>query len=513
MGTNTGISWTDSTWSPVTGCTPVSAGCDNCYAARYAQRCMGGFAPVRKAIPGGSAIVERSFSEVRTHADRLDIPLHWRKPRRIFVCSMSDLFHDQIEDAFLDRVFATMALSPRHVYQLLTKRPERALKYLSSPQRAFNIQRQMDNAAVEALAEREEWRSVLGYEGVYEISSHGLIRRVDSVRKGRRNEEGVLAPRVDRGGYHTVSLSLGSTVTQHRIARLVLEAFVCAPPNARSEARHRNGNRQDNRLANLVWGSKEENMQDAARHGTAGAWMKGRALFTPDQVAEIRRRRSEGVKLKQLAALHGTRIKHISAICLGRKYVSPSITWPLTNCWLGVTAENQAAADERIPLLLQTPAAVRFVSCEPLLSPVDLKKHFPKPMYHCTECGQEKISNHCAKCGTEDNTCTNQIVGIDWVICGGESGPNARPMHPEWVRSLRDQCVAANVPFHFKQWGEYCAPSQMPAETYRAWDYHHGTENCWDKDDPGRWRVGKKAAGRLLDGREWLEFPKVEGAK
>jgi len=155
--------------------------------------------------------------------------------------------------------------------------------------------------------------------------------------------------------------------------------------------------------------------------------------------------------------------------------------WP-RNCWLGVTAENQQRADERIPILLQIPAAVRFVSVEPMLGPVDLNGHFPYQ-------------------GFPD---THDHGGIGWVICGGESGPGARPMHPDWARSLLRQCQAAGVPYFFKQWGEYCSPSQMPPDTFREWDIQHGTE-IWD-DEP-RWRVGKKAAGRILDGRMWDEMP------
>jgi len=137
------------------------------------------------------------------------------------------------------------------------------------------------------------------------------------------------------------------------------------------------------------------------------------------------------------------------------------------NIWLGVTAENQDAANARIPILLQIPAAVRFVSCEPLLGPVDFSK-IPFS-------------------GFLKKDSTNKLIG--WVICGGESGPKARPMHPDWARSLRDQCQAADVKFFFKGWGKFGHTSQ---------------------DENGHWRfdkLGKKVTGRLLDGREWNEWP------
>lgn len=155
-----------------------------------------------------------------------------------------------------------------------------------------------------------------------------------------------------------------------------------------------------------------------------------------------------------------------------------------SNVWLGVSVEDQARADERIPLLLQIPAAARFLSVEPLLGPVSF-----------------------------------DLSGIDWVIVGGESGHDARPMHPDWARSIRDQCVAVGVPFFFKQWGEWLPVSRpMDAdEVVRARNTYprgrwlepdgaavHRTWDCVMVD-----RVGKRAAGRLLDGRTWDEIPVV----
>jgi protein gp37 len=175
-------------------------------------------------------------------------------------------------------------------------------------------------------------------------------------------------------------------------------------------------------------------MADAARHGTAGIWMKERARFTPAEVNEIRSARITGKKLADIAMQHGTTAKHISAICLGHKYVQPAIGYPLPNVMLGVSAENQQTADERIPILLQIPAAKRFVSVEPILGQVDL--HIFKDY-----------------CGVDDPQGPTYLWRNkpDWVICGGETGPGARPMNPDWARSLRDQCRTAGVPFFFKQ--------------------------------------------------------------
>jgi protein gp37 len=146
------------------------------------------------------------------------------------------------------------------------------------------------------------------------------------------------------------------------------------------------------------------------------------------------------------------------------------------NVWLGTSVEDQAAADKRIPHLLSVPARVRFLSCEPLLGPVDLDS--------------EEIGGlHAPGCG--DPTCTCGNRGIDWVIVGGESGGGARPMHPEWARSLRDQCTSAGVAFHFKQWGEY-TPGITSVDPIQYGE---------------SFRIGKKAAGRVLDGRTWDELP------
>ena len=170
------------------------------------------------------------------------------------------------------------------------------------------------------------------------------------------------------------------------------------------------------------------------------------------------------------------------------------------NCWFGVTAENQEQADKRIPTLLQIPAAVRFVSVEPMLGSISILKW--------AERNRES-----------DDTSDIMIPGLHWVICGGETGPGARPMHPDWVRSLRDQCQAAGVPFFFKQWGEWITASfsnghydQDMGRNNAFWvDYQgvmHKPSSNGLKNPIAMFKVGKKSAGRLLDGREWSEYPK-----
>jgi protein gp37 len=184
------------------------------------------------------------------------------------------------------------------------------------------------------------------------------------------------------------------------------------------------------------------------------------------------------------------------------------------NVWLGVTVENQTEADRRIPLLLQTPAVVRFLSCEPLLGPIDLERHLN---------GGKTIAEWKARAlsGADPYGFRPTYPRIHQIIVGGESGTGARPMHPTWARSLRDQTKAAGAAFFFKQWGEW-APFRPSTEGYAApdgptlpdgaamkhrltWGYE------FEHTEFPKWmaavRVGKKAAGRLLDGRTWNEFP------
>jgi protein gp37 len=155
------------------------------------------------------------------------------------------------------------------------------------------------------------------------------------------------------------------------------------------------------------------------------------------------------------------------------------VIWP--NVWLGISVVNQEEADRDIPKLLATPARIRFLSMEPLLGAVE-------------------FSNVTKRSDAVEQLGKKALSGIDWVIVGGESGSHARPMHPDWARSLRDQCVAAGVPFFFKQWGEWAPDPDLPSELQE----HYDVIGQWDGVSR---RMGKKAAGRLLDGRTWDGYP------
>lgn len=360
------IEWTDSTWNPVTGCTWASTGCDNCYAVQMTRR----LEAMGHEKYSGLTTKKHFSGVVKTHYDALTLPLSWRKPRRIFVNSMSDLFHKDVPDAFIDMVFAAMALCPQHTFQILTKRPARMADYFAGLQVAA-----------------------------------------------------------------------------------------------------------DNHVPNTANGS-----------------------FTPTQVLNYRAACSSPLPF----GVFGQAIS--------------TTEWPLPNVWIGTSCEDQQRADERIPWLLKCPAAVRFLSIEPLIGPIDLSRWLPPGGVHwrCSGCGSyvnassSKWSNDCPSCG-----CVGYLSGsheangrkgrvIDWVIVGGESGPGARPMHPDWVRSIRDQCWdAAGVPFFFKQWGEWTTASQLSEEDYDAWS--NSGNSMMQATDVARF--GRKRAGRLLDGREWNEFP------
>lgn len=269
---------------------------------------------------------------------------------------------------------------------------------------------------------------------------------------------------------------------------------------------------------------------------------------------------------------HGlSEAEHQDAVDLLDLFDSMGKTLP--NVWLGVSVEDQKRADERIPILLDTPAAIRWISAEPLLGPLDIGRWAATAEVNCKQCKQSfwlhnadpcehkdgggwtLACPHCGGCRckpawTEADSRTMDMEppadwidrevgrftkvhptipiksGLDWVVAGGESGPGARPMHPDWARSLRDQCAAAGVPFLFKQWGEWVPQvgavdgwtipddPEISRIDHRDWEDDRWGEPyrpmwCDDIDDDTVSRVGKKAAGRLLDGVEHNGFPEA----
>lgn len=294
-----GITWTNQTWNPLRGCSRVSEGCRFCYAEQVAAR-FSGEGQAYEGLAYRNESGAHWTGKVRLVEKHLEDPLRWKRPRRIFVNSMSDLFHESLKYEQIERVFDVMLEASHHTYQILTKRPARMQRFIEC-------------------------------------------------------------------------------------------------------------------------------------------------------------------------------------------YLHPSLTEKiLEHIWLGVSVEDQKTAAQRIPLLLQTPAVVRWLSIEPLLENIDLYEVFP-----ALGCSNDEPS----------------LSDIHWIVVGGESGAGARPMHPDWARGLRDQCVDAEVPFFFKQWGNWvlrdASNGDVPFERCKIYAGD-------DADTVTLCPVGKKRAGRLLDGREWDDFPKAQ---
>ena len=300
----TSIEWTASddgteegaTWNPTTGCDRTSPGCDNCYALTMAKR-LKGMGQAKYQCDGDPRTSGPGFG-LTVHPDAVNLPLSWRKPKRIFVNSMSDLFHAAVPTPWLADIFAVMAAAPQHTFQVLTKRHARMRSLLN------------DLAFQDQVKDRAEGKSL------------------------------------DPAGWQ----------------------------------------------------------------------------------------------------------------------------WPLANVWLGVSAEDQHWADIRIPALLDIPAAIRFVSAEPLLGPIDLQGEL---WGGCDEAGPA-LSHHGYSMRTDYGTgveydCDHEF-GIDWVIAGGESGPAARPCELEWLRSLRDQCAEWSVPFFCKQVGSVLGRELGAGAKGNHWD-------------------------------------------
>lgn len=316
MSTNSPIEWTESTWNPVTGCNKISPGCQHCYAERMAKRL--------KAMGQNNY---RNGFEITLQPQMLEVPLHWKKPQRIFVNSMSDLFHKDVPVEFIRKTFVVMALCPDHVFQVLTKRADWMREVLGAPDFA------------------------------------------------------------------------------------VMLAYV------------------------------------------AGQMM-------------MEARQSGDIKLADQLVERWNRLNRV---------VGDYSWYPLKNVWIGVSAEDQQRADERIPDLLKTPAAVRWVSYEPALGPIDFQhialKSGPERHYERWTDALAGANFACDSSAAADVECSR----LDWIVIGGESGPGARGFDLDWARGTVSACKDAGVPVFVKQLGavpvmsevDWRAMSPAPLLNYR----------------------------------------------
>lgn len=333
------IEWTDSTWNPTAGCAVVSPGCKHCYAQRMAGRIvrMGGpaadvYRPLVKFV-GGTRKEGRWNGRAAFVPQRLSEPLHWRKPRRVFVDSMSDWLHEDITNEQVGAILAIAAMTP-HSYQILTKRADRLPAWFAWFDKEFH-----------------------GYG-----PGHGISDCLERAVPNTFDEEFLV-----------------------QICNVV------------------------NGVSSLPWQGE------------------------PPMTAR----------------------------------------WPLPNVWLGVSVEDQQRADERIPLLCEAPAAIRFISAEPLLGPLDITEY---------------LQEDAGRCGEQHAT-------LDWVIAGCESGHGARPCATDWLLSLRDQCAAARTPFFLKQ--------ALHDDTIRG-------EEPLVAAGPGSHEKGGGVIGApYLEGDQHLEYPEA----
>ena len=546
MAEHTDIEWSDATWQVITGCSVATPGCTNCYAMRLAGTRLQHH-PSRAGLTRDTRAGPVWTGEVRFNHEWLTQPLKWKRPRKIFVAAHGDLFHEAVPDDVLDRVFAVMALAPQHTFQVLTKRSSRMRAYCNDPGTPHRVAKVMDalTTASEPLTD-ERVAAIDGFPG-YFVTDRGRVlsdrgsahcvhcgqpvertaRARYCSKRCRQNANyhlrtgkpprfpaslAEMSPDIGEDGHQRVMLYRDGQTVRHLVHRLVLTAFE-RPAADGEQGRHRDGDPSNNALPNLSWGDQSANWDDRRRHGTFRAYAK----LTHEQAAEIRRRFQSGetgAALGREFGISGTQVRNIGQ---GHQWaVAAPIQWPLPNCWKGVSVEDQRRADERIPDLLATPAAVRWISAEPLLGPVDLE------MIRLRQDG-ERLSELSRRLGDYVLPLRGSFTNsprLSWVVVGGESGPGARPMHPDWARSLRDQCTAAGVPFLFKQWGAWLDEAQATASGHAPGPgmfdrYGQPISDRWhpyeaaDRNGGAMIRIGKAAAGRLLDGIEHNGFPEA----
>ena len=476
----TGIEWTDETWNPVTGCTKVSPGCDHCYAERITDR-----------------FKRHPFTEVTRHVDRLYQPCKWKDSRRIFVCSMGDLFHRDVGWGFTIQIFAVMRDAPQHTFQVLTKRPGLMAHF------ANFIWPDHMGKSPEAAWPSNVWAGTSVESPKYAARLDVLARVPAKVRFV--SYEPALGP-VDVRRYYGYNPSHGEV---EELRRYCLQCGYQW--------------RTDDRPARVYLEGVHEGGRQMERHYNASSSdpEAGRASPTigipsdtlDDQLSENERS--------------------------GPPFGVPSFLRSDTNAVNGEPQEwDQGRQSAREPGVGDTFRAADTFDLRPRQRPGAASER-PEQSHgevdRCPSCGDtcptwRRGTAYLDSFGfwhrfpnrLQDSQGTAPL--IHWTIGGGESGPGARPAHPDWFRSARDQCQAAGVPFFFKQWGQW-RPAIIDEDfDYSRSEYGRALRPILEIDGVPRpyetssgtgyiterlamARVGKKAAGALLDGREWREMP------
>lgn len=501
MGETT-ISWTARpgtaarTWNPTQGCALKSEGCRNCYAMRQARR----FAGPGKPFDGLVNLKTGKWTgEARLAARKLDEPLSWRKPSTVFVDSMSDLFYERFTNEEIAAVFGVMAATPQHTYQILTKRADRMRAWFEAPGIVELVDMFRHLALAGRIAEyfaQERIVDIPEWPG-YAVTSKG---RVISNRKGPDRD---LKVQYNEQGHGRVQLYRADGHDERVLVhRLVLDAFDRAPRDG-EQGCHITGDATNNALWNLRWGSQSDNWQDRKRHGNRRSYAK----LTDDQVVELRELAAGGMSGAELGRRFGISDTQARNIVTGEQWAPEyKLEWPLPSVWLGVSVENQDAADERVAQLLATPAAIRFLSCEPLLGRVSLRGVSGLP----TDDEDVRIDALEGTWRTSPRDEDGQPVGsrIDWVIAGAESGPGVRDCDVTWLRGLRDQCAAAGVPFFLKQAVELSLQRRVYPSSQAAVVTTKVISSGAGSRAKGRGFGGPVIESPYLDGRQHQEWPR-----
>ena len=450
--------WWDFGWQLIEGCTPVSAACDNCWSLAKEKRF-------------------RKETGVIFHEERLERPTKRKKPASYAI--WNDLFHEDVSFEWIDKVVAIIAMCPQHTFQVLTKRPERMREYFISWNLPFRIAKQIDVLT----SHRKEGKfkceivPISDYPGYY-ISNEGEVfsgngssicvncgKDIPGFAKSKfcskkckshaeyifkRDGKYPVSPKLnkmkfDKGKQGHCRVMFYKNGKQHRelVHRLVLTEFD-RRPIADEQTCHADGNPLNNHIANLRWGTQEDNWKDRKRHGNGRSYSK----LSVKDVDDILKMRKSGNTLTEIACRFNVSDVQIGNIVNNKHWnYASDLKIPIENMMLGVTAENQEQVNKRIPILLQTPAAKRFVSIEPMLSAIDLTDIDAEMAGHEEYIHINSLTGHHTDMGRP----CNPVNKLDWILCGSESGPGRRECSEHWVRSLRDQCVEAKVPFFLKQ--------------------------------------------------------------